>query len=125
MHFWQINGETLFSGRLDRYFRWAAWAIVAVFLACLYGLHCSYLTFVGRATGLEHLSLRIFLGSVGAIGVLGGIPLSKIMWLYWREYDSGSKRNKRLWYSVMTFVPLFGSAVYYFVVYRHRNGTHK
>jgi hypothetical protein len=124
-HFSQMlatNSETLFSGRLDRYFRWAAWADVAVFFACLYILYCNYLTLMGRTTALQHLSLRIFLGTIGAIGTLGGMLLSKIMWTFWRQCDTSSRASKRLWFSIMFFVPLFGCAAYYFVIYRNRTG---
>src|SRR4051812_20563279 len=80
-----INGEGLVSGRLDRYYRWAAWAVIATFFACLYLLYCAYLTVVGRTTNpLENLSLQIILGTIGAIGALGGILLSKGMRAYWR-----------------------------------------
>src|SRR4051812_42000973 len=110
------NGEAV-SGRLDRYYRWGAWAVIATFFACLYLLYCSYLTIVGRTTSpLESLSLQIILGTIGAIGALGGILLSNGMWAYWRQ-DPTSNASKRLWFCIMTFVPLFGCAAYYFSVY--------
>jgi nitrate/nitrite transporter NarK len=116
------NDEAMFSGRLDRYYRWAAWAVVTVFFDCLYVLYCSYLTLIGRTTPLEHLSVRIILGTIGAIGALGGILLSKAMWAYWRQ-DRASNASNRFWFFIMTFVPLFGCAAYYFFVYRNRAGS--
>jgi len=112
-----MNPKLLFSGRFDRYYRWAACAVVAAFLVCLYVLYCYYLTLMGRTTALQHVGLRIILGAIGAVGALSGILLSKVMWTYYRQGDATSNASKRFWFFIMTFVSLYGCAAYYFLVY--------
>ena len=120
-----IDEQTLLSGRFDRYFRYAAWIEIAVFFTGLFMLFCYYLTLIGETTPLQHLSLRILLAAIGAAGALGGTLLSKGMWAYWKHCDANSKKSKKIWFSAMTFVPLFGCAAYYFVVYRSQVGRRR
>ena len=117
-----IDDQSVLTPRFSRYFRWAAWADVAVFAACLYLLYCWYQTLTGRATALDHPSLRFLLGIIGAVGVLAGTLLSKAMWAYWRQCDNRSRTSKKIWFSIMSFIPLFGPAAYYFLVYRKQPG---
>src|ERR1700740_1131994 len=94
-----IDERTLLSGRLDRYFHGAAWAVIAAFFACLYLLYFSYLTLMGETSPLPHLSLRILLATGGAAGALGATLLSKGMRVYWKQCDASSKRSKKIWFS--------------------------
>jgi nitrate/nitrite transporter NarK len=116
--FFTVDDQLFLSGRLNRYLRWAAWAVIALFIACSFLLYCSYLTITGAAaTPLRHLSVQLVIGAVGAAGALGGIFLSEAMWTYWRVVDSSTARFRRVWFLIMTFVPMFGCAAYYFAVY--------
>ena len=105
-----INDQTLLTERMNRFFHWAAWAELALFLACIFVLYCNYLTLKGSASPLQYLSVRILLGITGAAGASGSILLSKGMWAYWKGYDTSPERLKKFWYWVMTFFILFGAS---------------
>jgi hypothetical protein len=116
--FFTINDQVFLSGRLNRFLRWAAWAEIGLLFACAFLVYCTYLTLTGSAvTPLQHPSVKFVLGTVGAAGALGGIFLWEAMWTYWRLSDSSGAKFKRIWFWIMTLVPAFGSAAYYFVVY--------
>jgi len=115
-----INDQTLLSGRLDRYLRWAAWAQLTRFLAGIFVWYCYYLTTTGRTSPLQHLSVRILLGVVGAVGAFGGTLLWEGMWTYWKTNDTSSKSVKGLWFFIMTLFIVFGCAAYYHLVYRQQ-----
>jgi len=111
----QISDQTLLSGRLDKYYRGSAWAVTATFFTCLY---VSYEGPAALNSPLKHLSVRILFGLVGAAGAGGGLFLAKGMWTHWRLNDVSSKNTKRIWFIIMTIGVIFGSAAYYFFVYR-------
>ncbi len=113
-----INGPALSSGRLNKYFRWAAWAELAIIPAFIFMWYCYYLTLKGSASPLQYLSVRILLGSIGAAGAFGSILLSKGMWAYWKQYDTSPERTKRFWFWAMTLFILFGASAYYHLVFR-------
>jgi len=113
-----INGQALSSGRLNRYFRWAAWAEFAAFFACMFLWYCHYLTLAGKPSPLAYLGVRILLGTIGAAAALGGILLWEGMWTFWKYRDTSSKGVKRLWFCVMALFIVFGCAAYYYLVYR-------
>ena len=109
-----LDEQRMLSGRLDRLFRFAAWAEIAGILACVYLLWAYYLASISP---LQNLSVRVLVGSVGAAAALGSTFLSKAMWNYWRRCDTGSRGLKRLWFFIMSFPPLLGTLAYFFLVY--------
>ncbi|HTZ48659.1 MAG TPA: hypothetical protein VMH20_13770 [Verrucomicrobiae bacterium] len=118
--FFNIDDQALLSGRLDRYLRCAAWAEIALFLACSFLVYCSYLTIIGDGqTPLRYQSVQLLVGAIGGAGALGGFFLYEAMWTYWKAGDSSGAKLKRFWFFTMTFVPMFGCIPYYFVVYQH------
>ena len=119
-----IDDQALLSGRLDHYFRYAAWAVVVAFFACVYLLYCYYLSLTNTTSPLQHVSIQVLLCIFGAAGAIGGTFLSKGMWTYWRQYDTSSKGSKRLWFFIMSFLFVFGCAAYYFLVYASQVRRH-
>jgi hypothetical protein len=112
-----LRDESLLSGRLEPYLRWAAWSVVGAFLACLYLVYIAFSTLQRGSSVLVQPSVRFLLGGIGGAGVIGGMILSKAMWAYWKRDVTYGKALKTLWFLLMTLVPLFGCCVYYFAAY--------
>ena len=106
------------SRRAIRYFRLAALGTIVGTFASFFVLFSAYRVWRHGPSPLDSLSVRVLVGAFGAFGALGATFLSDGMWLYWKDRDNSSDRNKRFWSLIMTFLPIFGASAYYWSVFR-------
>jgi hypothetical protein len=118
-NFW-VNDQTVLSERMNRFFRWAAWAELGGLLVVIFTWYCEHLTLAVTASPLKYLPVRIVLGTLGGAGGLGGLFLWDGMWTYWKLYDTSSKGTKRFWFCIMAILNIFGCGAYYWIVYRRQ-----
>ena len=100
-------------------FRYAAWLVVCIGLFMAFMLTPWFSQLSARPGGL--LGLRILGGTLGVLGAPASFILLFGMMAFCARDDNSPRGTKVLWFVFFFFTALFGTAVYFFSVYRKQS----